>query len=204
MAGGVTAAQAAPLRFEQTFADVAEPPALHFEAVYVAQGAVHRLEVWRDGQHRLKRRTDDAIETFVTRSADGTEFQMVLVDLVRHRSTRIDRTSLYRVGNFTDWYDLAHGLRHPKADYQLIRAAAPHLTVRPIGACVWYDLTQNAQTTHVCWSHLARLPLQIIDANDRQVWNVTRLDTRRLDASIFVIHDAGFVHTDASADLERD
>lgn len=120
---------------EPTFANVfstkGEPTTLHYDAVFEAKDGEHRLEVWRDGDRRLKRRTDESVETYVFRKAGDPEFRMSILDRKRRIHTVIDRTNLYRIGNFTDWFDLAHGLRHPKGEYKLAKAAAPDGRRRP-------------------------------------------------------------------------
>ena len=65
------------LKFEQVFSEKGEPSALHYQAVFIAKGAEHQLEVWRDGERRVKRRTDDAIETYAFRKPGDPEFQHV-------------------------------------------------------------------------------------------------------------------------------
>lgn len=199
-----SAGAAAAPSFERVFSEVGEPAALHYVARYAAQGSVHRVEVWRDGA-RLKRSTDDRLETYVERGADGVDFRMVVLDLERRISTSVDRTSLYRIGRFSDWFDLAHGLRHPAGDYTLARSSAnPVDSLRPIGACDWWTLTEAGRTTQVCWSRAERLPLMMLDGQGREVWRITQVDRRRAAAATFVPSDADFVHHDVTAELERD
>ena len=65
--------------FEQIFSEKGEPGTLHYQAVFTAKGAEHHLEVWRDGEQRLKRRTDEAIETYVFRKPGDSEFHMSIL-----------------------------------------------------------------------------------------------------------------------------
>ncbi len=199
-AGGESAA----LKFEKTFTDAAEPRALHYKAAFMSRGGAHQMEVWRDGQSRLKRSTDSAIETYVVRKPDSAEYQMVILDTQHKIVTRIDRSNLYRVGNFTDWFDLAHGLKHPKGDYQLVSAAAPAGAPRPLAACTWYDLTQAQHTVHVCWSARSRLPMLLVDQAGTVVWQLTQLDQRPIAKATFQVHADGYVQNDANADMDRD
>ena len=196
--------EAASLKFEKTFTDAAEPAALHYKATFVSRGASHQMEVWRDGQRRLKRSTDAAIETYVVRKPGSPDYQMVILDAPRKIVTRIDRTNLYRVGNFTDWFDLAHGLKHPKGDYQLTSSTAPAGVPRPLAACSWYDLTQSGRTVHVCWSARSRVPMLLVDQGGAVVWQVTELDQRPIAQATFQVHAEGFVQNDANADMDRD
>lgn len=192
------------LVFDQVFNDKAEPASLHYQGVYLNQSGEHQLEVWRKGDQQLKRRSDDSIETYVKRSSGEAEYQMWVLDLNKKINTRIDRTNLYRIGSFTDWFDLAHGLRHPKGDYHLVSAAAPSLAPKAVAPCKWFDLTQQGHTSHICWSDRERLPLQILAQDGRVVWNVNKLDRGPLAAAIFVIHDEGFIRNDANQDIEPD
>jgi hypothetical protein len=127
-----------------------------------------------------------------------------VLDLGRKIRTDIDRGNLYRIGQFTDWFDLGHGLRHPKGEYRLVPAATPHRPAHAIGACEWVALVQGTQTTHVCWSTTAKLPLLIQAADGRVIWRVTSVDHKAIADQVFVIHDAGFIRNDANADIERD
>ncbi|WP_056438240.1 hypothetical protein [Massilia sp. Root335] len=190
--------------FEHVFSTRGEPPATHFQATYLAGGAEHHVEVWRDGERRIRRRTDDKAESFAVRAAGSPDYRLSVLDLGKKIRTDIDRDNLYRIGQFTDWFDLGHGLRHPKGDYRLVPAATPHGAAHAIGACEWVALVQGTQTTHVCWSATAKLPLLIQGADGRIVWRVTSVDHKAIPDRVFAIHDAGFIRNDANADIERD
>ena len=97
---------------------------LHYQVLFASNGAVHRMELWRDRDRRIKRVTDQALVTYATRKAGDVGYTLKVLDLKRRISTLIDRTNLYRIGSFTDWYDLSHGLRHPKGAYRLVAAQA--------------------------------------------------------------------------------
>ncbi len=195
---------ASELKFEQVFSEKGEPASLHYEAVFAVNGGEHRLEVWRDGNRRLKRRTDEAVEMYAFRKSDDPEFRLSVLDLRKRIHTRIDRTNLYRIGNFTDWFDLAHGLKHPAGDYQVARSKAPVGAARAITACDWYDLTVDNRTTHICWSAESRIPLLMQTQEGAVVWRVASLDRNALSAKTFEIHDEGFIRNDANQDIERD
>ena len=177
---------------------------LHYQAVFTSKGAQHQLEVWRDGERRVKRRTDDAVETYAFHKPGDPEFNMSILDMKKRINTRIDRTNLYRIGNFTDWFDLAHGLKHPTGAYRVSRVQAPDGAPKAIKACQWYDLTQDTRTTHICWSAQSRIPLVIQAQGGEVVWKVTSLDQKHIPAHTFDIHDEGFIHNDANQDIEND
>lgn len=202
---GVAAAAATPegLRFEQAFADT--PASLHYRAEYSARGASHGLEAWLDRGTRLKRVTDTRSETYAVRAnASEPEYRMTVLDLDRKIATRVDRTNLLRLGQFTDWYELAHALRHPRGAYQLAHASAPARVPRPVASCDWYRLTQQGHSNAICWSREAALPLLIVDARGQVTWRVTSLERGHVADAVFVVHDRDFVHNDANEDIERD
>jgi len=192
------------LKFEQVFSDKGEPSVLHYQAMFTSRGAEHRLEVWRDGDRRLKRRTDAAIETYAFREPGDAEFHMSILDLKKRIHTQIDRTNLYRIGNFTDWFDLAHGLKHPMGEYRIARIRAPAGAAHAIQACQWYELVQDQRATDICWSAQSHLPL-VIQAHDGEVvWRIAGMDRKPIPPKTFEIHDEGFVRNDANQDIERD
>jgi hypothetical protein len=197
-------AHAKDLRFEQAFNTKGEPAATHFEATYLAKGAEHRVQVWRDGERRIRRRTDDVAESYAFHQPRSADFRLSMLDLKRKIRTDIDRDNLYRIGNFTDWFDLGHGLRHPVGTYKLVRTSAPAGSARPVEACQWTDLIQESHVTHVCWSANSKLPMLIQTEDGRTIWRVTEVDHKPIAASTFEIHDAGFIRNDANQDIERD
>lgn len=202
---GVAALAAPPadLRFEQAFPEA--QASLHYRAEYRARGASHQLEAWVDRGTRLKRVTDGKSETYALRAdVREPEYRMTVLDLQRKIATRIDRTSLFRLGRFTDWYELAHALRHPRGAYQLARATAPTGVNRPVAACEWYRLTQEGHSSAICWSREAALPLLIVDERGEEAWRVTLLQRGPVADAVFTVHDEGFVRNDANEDIERD
>lgn len=197
-------AVARDLRFEEAFATKGEPAAIHYQAVFVSHDSEHRLEVWRDGDRRIKRRTDDALEVYALHKSDTSEFRLSVLDLKKKIHSEIDRSNLYRIGNFSDWFDLGHGLRHPAGTYRVVAANAPDSAVKPIAPCKWLVLEQNAQVTHICWSAKSRLPLLMANRDGRIVWRVTALDHKPVSARVFDIHDEGFIRNNANEDIEND
>jgi hypothetical protein len=189
-------------RFETVFATAGEPAMLHFRAEYSAGPATHHLEVWRDHDKQLKRVTDGIVETYVAHARDGIDFRMIIVDNRKRIVTTIDRANLYRLGNFTDWFDLGHGLRHPKGAYTLGPGKAPAGAPKPFADCRWYDLVEGPRTTHVCWSTDYRLPL-VIAPGGGAMWHITAIDRVVPDAA-FRIVDKGYVRMNANRDIEPD
>lgn len=197
------AAAPASLSFDQEFRDA--PLTLHYKAQYQAGGARHEVEVWLDRGTRLKRRTDGGVEVHALRaSAREPEYRMTVLDLRRQMVTEIDRSKLFRLGNFTDWFELAHALRYPRGAYLLERVAAPAGMDKPLEACDWYRLTQAGRSSAICWSRSARLPLVIASQEGQVVWRVTELRRGPIADAEFEVHAEGFVRNDANGDLERD
>jgi hypothetical protein len=195
------AAPGRSLVFEQVFRG-ADRGSLHYRGTYLTQAAEHHVEAWRDGAKRFKRVTDDRLEMHVTREAAGPGFRMTVLDRQRKIATRIDRDNLYRIGNLTDWFDLAHALRHPQGEYRLTRAPAPAGAPEPIAACTWYRLQQGGAASSICWSTRAQVPLLVMSDKSEAMWRITSLDTRRIPQPVFAIDDRGYVRNDADEDIE--
>ena len=199
------AGAATSLDFDKVFTDRAEPAQTHYRATYRLGTGEHRIEVWRDRELRVKRRTDDAIETLVARPAGALEWSMTVLDLKHRIRTDVARTNLYRIGHFTDWFALAHSLARPVGPYTL--SALPRTDVpsaQPVAACRWFALTQGTHTSKICWSTRQRVALVITDATDAVQWQVTSIDSRPLPETVFSVDDRGFVRNDANQDIQAD
>jgi hypothetical protein len=193
-----------PMGFEAAFSDKGQPASLHFTSTFRSDGMEHKLEVWRLNDEHLKRVTDGALEVHVGRKSGDPEFRMTVLDLKKRLMTQIDRSNLYRIGNFTDWFDLAHGIRHPKGEYQLVKGKKLDGMPRAIDACDWFDLTQGHKTSHICWSTKNKLPLLVSAPDGQIVWQVSQLERKPISKKTFEIHDEGFIRNDANQDIEHD
>jgi hypothetical protein len=192
------------LDFDAVFATAKEPRQLHYRVMYRAGDGIHRLEIWRDGAARLKRVTDGRVTTLVSHNPRTADFAMQVIDPHKHTSTHVDRASLYRIGNFTDWFDLAHGLRHPKGSYRLLaRAPLAPMPTTP-AACDWYDLKEAGRTTSICWDAANAVPLLMASGPGHPIWRVMALDRAPLGAATFHANDRGFIHDDATRDIQND
>ena len=201
------ASDAASLDFNQTFNGKGEARQTHYMATYKLNGQAHQLELWRDRDLRLKRRTDDSIETFLYKPAHQTEWHMVVMDLKRRIRTDIDRTNLARIGHFTDWFAQSHSLAHPIGAYQLRklrRDEAPTSAPKPVTACQWYRLEQDNFVSAICWSPSARLPMLIVDGIGQLQWQISVVDHAPIDQKVFQIDDQGFAKNDANQDIQAD
>jgi hypothetical protein len=191
------------LTFEEVFDTKDEPGTLHYHVIFSAKGSEHQLEVWRDGGN-LKRSTDEAIETYVFRQPGSSEFRMSILDKKKKIHARVSRTNLYRIGNVTDWFDLAHGLKHPVGSYTIAKTMAPDGASKADKSCQWYDVTQNNHTTHICWNVRDCLPVVIQAESGEVVWKLTSVDTKPISAKTFEIHDEGYIRNDANEDIGGD
>lgn len=200
---GAAAEPAKRLDFDSVFSAKDEPAFLHYRVMFVSKGAVRRMELWRDHDRLLRRDTDAAITTFAVHTPGDPAYQMIVLDRDRRISTRISRTNLYRIGAFTDWFDLTHGLRHPRATYTLNTGTAPAPMPRTPAPCAWYDLAQGTHVTHICWDASARVPALIVSGG-HLVWRVVSLDRTPVAPSVFVVNDKGYVHDDADRDIDKD
>lgn len=206
LAGIMAAAgsQAADLDFDKVFSTRGEARQLHYSATYVADGSTHQVEVWRDGEQRLRRRTDDTLETHIFKPARQMEWQMVVLDLPRKIRIDIERTNLYRIGHFTDWFSMAHALARPAGQYRLTALKQAPGTDTPVSTCRWYALERGGAVSNVCWSAQLRLPLLIADGSGKTQWRVTSASAAPLPRAAFALHDGGFVHNNANADIQMD
>lgn len=203
--GSSAAVTHAELDFDRTFSEAGEPASLYFKARYGVPGSAHTLELWRLGQAHLLRKTDKRIETYVARSPKDPEFQMTVLDRQRNIASHVSRTSLYKVGSFIDWFDLAHGLRRPVGPYELVRSTTPPGVTAPIEDCQWFELHAGNKTDRLCWSARYRIPLLIYSmARSEVVWSVEQVSTRPVSPSRFRADETGFVINNADRDIEQD
>ncbi len=200
-ADAAAAACAAP-RFDQAFATGAAPAHFHARFAYRAPDGVHHVELWRDGAARLRRDTDGRLVTIATRArARDADFRLDLLDRPRRLHTVVDRTSLYQVGRFTDWDDLAFGLRRPAGRYRVIPLAPEGAGLAP---CRWFALESAGRQTRICWSREQAFPMLIRDAHGQIIWRVTAFDHAAPAAALFRPDDKGYIVNIATRDIAGD
>lgn len=205
MLPGTVIAGAAPMAFERAFPTTAAPAHFHARIAYRGRDGVHRIELWRDGATRLRRDTDARLITVATRRQPrGADFRLDLLDRRRRLHTIIDRTSLYQVGRFTDWNDLAFGMRRPAGRYRITALARVDTPVTAVAPCRWFALESEGRRTRICWSDEQAFPLLMLDDHGRPVWRVTALDRAVPTPALFHPDDTGYVRTDAAADIGGD
>ena len=195
-------------QWEAAFPTRAAPPQVHFRAVYRDDfGGTHRLEVWRQADLRLRRRTDEAIDLYVEKSASG-EYLYRLIDHDRKILIHADRTALYRIGVFSDWIGLAHVLNIPRGGYR-VTAAARQSPASLRGECVWKRLEPMmpaSGTSEICWSSRWGLPLEIGTQSEQHGWEsrflVQQVESFAPGPEIFAVAREGLVEIDAGPDGE--
>jgi hypothetical protein len=199
-------AEAASLEWEAAFPTASAPEHVYFRANYVdGRGHASRLQVWRDGNRRLRRQTDDAIDLYAERNETGG-LDLQIADHKRQVLIHADPASFHRVGRFTGWTGLAHMLEAPRGVYTLTRLEqAPPSP--PIGECVWFRLeaTVPAKSVNdICWSRQWGIPLAIVAINSQgaRVTQFSVDDVRAFipDPAIFAVHAEKFVGIDARPD----
>lgn len=205
LAAPLLAAAGTPDPFALAFPTRGEPARLHYRVMYRTADGVHRAEVWREGDRRVKRVTDAAVALYAFHPVSSDPgYKLSVLDLKRHIHTLVDRTNLYRIGQFADWFDLGHGLRHPAAAYTIKPGVPPpHIPALP-APCRWHDLAEAGRLTRICWDPRAHLPLEIATAQGQPLWRVVALDRAAFPRDTFTIHDKGFVRNDANQDISND
>ena len=199
---GNSAARADAGSFDQAFSAQGEPDWLHYQAEYRDSRGLHRLEVWRDHDVRIKRRTDDRIEVYASRLGDDIRF--TVGDAKRRLLTVVDRTNLMRVGMFLDWFAQGHAIAQPTGSYALASIGAVEQALDR--SCTVWRLTPapGEAAADICWDAALKLPLVIRDTGGSVRWRVTAFDTAPIAKQVFTPEDHDYAHTDMNAEITPD
>jgi hypothetical protein len=194
---GGRAAAGKPIAWDAAFSTAGAPARLYLRARYRdAGGHEHRWRVWRDGERRLRRDTDDQLELIVER-ADDRDDRYRVIDRGRHLQYQARRSNLFRLGAFPDWTQLATLLVRPRSATTVVAAERARL---PAGACRWYDVLGDGPPRRVCWSDRWRLPLAVTERG-RPVITVDEVrGDVDVDARVFE-PPAGVTEIDVDRDL---
>ena len=193
----------AQVAWDDAFPTASAPPNVYFQARYLdARGDSHRLEVWREADVRLRRKTDEAIDFSVERDLSGG-YVYRLVDRARQTVVAADRAMLYRMGLFSDWRGLAHVLDVPRGEFRIAPIAeAPNKAAH--GPCAWFRLetAKPSSTSEICWSREWGLPLIIRTAGAGGTERFVVEDVRGFlpDATTFTLPRDGLLRLDAGPD----
>jgi hypothetical protein len=199
-------AQAMPVRaedvsstWEAAFPTRSAPQRVYFRAHYTDEfSRAHELQVWREGDVRLRRKTDDAIDLYLEKGGSG-EYVYRLIDYHRKIVARAERTTLYRIGVFSDWAALAHVLKVPRGEYDVTVPPRSELPIRD--DCRWKRLeasTPAASASDICWSPQWGLPLAIRTKGESR-FSVDEVRTFERGPEAFVAPE-GFLQIDADPD----
>jgi hypothetical protein len=194
----------AQVTWDEAFPTTSAPPNVYFQARYRdARGERHRLQVWREANARLRRKTDEVIDVSVERDLSG-RYVYRLADRGTNTVVAADRSILSRAGLFLDWRGLAHVLDVPRGSYRIARiAVAPQETAH--GPCVWFrvETTQpSPAVSDICWSGRWGLPLIIRapGAGEMDHFRIEEVRTFVPDASTFAVSTEGLVRIDSGPD----
>jgi len=158
---GLAAADEKAPSWDSVFSLSGAPKGVHLTASYLdSKGRSHSLELWRDGDSRLRRRTDDKLDLFAEKTKGG-DYTFRLVDLAAKRLFEVSRTNLARIGVFPDFPALAGILARPKVAHSLHRDGRPIERTR-VGDCGWVRLdVKGSGSKDICWSDRFKVPLLI-------------------------------------------
>lgn len=209
-AGGVARAEGRPLSWDKAFSSKGAPRGVHFKASYTdAIGRPHALELWRDGEAHLRRRTDDAIDLLAEKTAGG-EIVFRLVDLGKKRLIEVSRTNLHRIGIFASYPELAGVLIRPAGSTTLGPGSRPKERA-PAGACRWVRVeTPPARPKEICWSERFKLPLLIQEQTAAggftTLFQIHQIEANVPAAGVFRISTKGLtvIHADQEIDPSSD
>jgi hypothetical protein len=200
-------AEGASPEWEAAFPSTAAPERVYFRAHYLdGRGQTHELRVWRDGDRRLRRRTDDAIDLYVDRDKAG-ELDFRIVDHRRHVVIRADRTSFHRVGRFSGWIGLAHVLDVPHGTYVVTRLSDAPASPTARDECAWFRLATRVplpRVSEICWSRRWGLPLAIETTSGTEErltqFSIDEVRAFEPDHTTFAIDTSKFIEIDARPD----
>jgi hypothetical protein len=209
LCAAVCIAQSAPVRaedpwskWEAAFPTASAPQRVYFRAHYADEsGRAHELQVWREGDVRLRRKTDAAIDLYLEKSASG-EYVYRLIDHHRGIVARAERTTLYRIGVFADWAALAHVLNIPRGEYAVTAPPQSELPIRD--DCRWNRLevmTPASSASDICWSAQWGLPLAIRTKGE-STFSVDEVRTFEPGPETFSVAPEGFLQIDADPDAD--
>ena len=166
-------AESAVLEWEAAFPVESAARDVYLDAHFLgSDGATHRLQLWRHGTEFLHRRTDEALDLYLSQAGKKGDYAYRLVDHHRRVSMAVSRNQLYRIGVFSDWFGLAHVLDRPKTEF-VVRASPALPKEKPTG-CSWRLLVRggkgSSEHSRICWSAQWGVPLAIRTRGPRGEW----------------------------------
>jgi hypothetical protein len=190
-----------PSNWEASFPVAGAPTRVYFRAHYTdGRGESHELQVWRNGDREVRRRTDAAIDLYADKDNAGN-LDYRIVDHTRNVVIHADRLALYRVGRFPNWRGLAHVLDIPIGSYMITALPQPPQSTQ-FGECKWIRLQvdQLKAPSNVCWSQAWGIPLMINgvpDGKEKIEFSIEEVrEFQPNEDTIFIIDDKNLVEVD--------
>lgn len=188
------ASQPSTLNWDDALSLKSAPRRVHFRARFQdGEHRSHELEVWREGDARIRRQTDGKLNLLAVRERGDVVLKMF--DLERKVLVDLGKNLDGRPGAFADWDGLSQVLVRPRASYQLVPAARPLHRGRT-GRCSWYRVEQpGSAPQEICWSTRWAMPLLVeeVASNGERVATFAVLKAEeRADPSAFVLRAAAF------------
>jgi hypothetical protein len=190
--------------WERAFPATRVTRSLHMRATYRdAAAAEHSLELWRDGNARIRRDTDARMTVIVQRDATD-ELDFRVFDRSAHVALRVTRSNLARIGQFSSWENLSRVIGRPETPFQLEPAATVRLA--QVGTCRTWILKRDGLPEHeICWSTRWSVPLRIRErvgsGNSVETFSVLTIDAVAA-ASAFEFSAAEYVPVDANEEID--
>jgi len=171
--------KAGGLTWEKTFGPAGTKSDLHLEArTEDPAGGTHALELWREGDRRLRRRTDGLLEVWLEDqgAAGAPAYAVTVVDRRSRTVRRVPVERAAKLGPAFTWWPLAHLLPLPGPRYTLRKLPEPAKRVG--GArCEGYLFIPDGQPEQrICWSREYAVALRHEEKRGEGWW--TRLEVK--------------------------
>ena len=174
------------------------PSELHLQAQYSDAKGLHSLELYRQGQRRLRKITDNRLELHA-QLGDDNEMNYVWIDRAKSLVQKVSRTNLYRIGSPFEFSSAATMLTKPHTDFSVAQASPDTPIETPMGACTLYRVELKGASQEICWSPTWGIPLFL---RGNGFWlKVTSLDSTAHDAD-FVVDIKGMRVIDANEQID--
>jgi hypothetical protein len=205
------AGQTTMLSWEEAFpVQAAKDEDVYLDAHFVgSDGTRHRLQVWRRGTDFLHRRTDEALDLYLEKANADADYSYRLFDHQRRLEIAVNRSHLYRIGVFSDWFGLAHIVDRPKTQFT-VRAAQP-LAGERRSDCSWRLLVRgsgsSSDRSRICWSSKWGVPLVIRGQSANGQWTdqltVERVGDKAIASDGFALptKSEGYAYFDAGKEI---
>jgi hypothetical protein len=187
LVAGLCATSASPslaegLSWDKAFGGRATKPDLHLVARSEdLAGGAHVLELWREGERRLRRRTDEALEVWSEDQgpAGAPAYALTVVDRRASTLRRLTVEGGVKLGPAFTWWPLAHLLPLPGPRYTLERLPERGLRVGS-ARCDWYRFVPaGLPEERICWSREYAVALRHEQKRGEGWW--TRLSVEKVE-----------------------